>query len=58
MYTSLLNKIDILEPLIEATGKPQLMDKAKFLYDRISNPESYVVLLGETSSAYQTIDYG
>lgn len=58
MYTSLLNKIDILEPLIEATGKPQLMDKAKFLYDRISNPESYVVLLGETSSGKSSIING
>ncbi len=58
MYSSLLNKIDILEPLIEATGKPQLMDKAKFLYDRISNPESYVVLLGETSSGKSSIING
>lgn len=58
MYTPLLNKIDILEPLIEATGKPQLMDKAKFLYDRISNPESYVVLLGETSSGKSSIING
>ena len=58
MYTPLLNKIDILEPLIEATRKPQLMDKAKFLYDRISNPESYVVLLGETSSGKSSIING
>lgn len=58
MFTSLLNKLDILEPLIEATGKPQLMDKAKFLYDRISNPESYVVFLGETSSGKSSIING
>ena len=58
MYTSLLDKMDILEPLIEATRKPQLMDKAKFLYDRISNPESYVVLLGETSSGKSSIING
>ena len=58
MFFSLLEKIDILEPLIEATGKPQLMDKAKFLYDRISNPESYVVLLGETSSGKSSIING
>ncbi len=58
MYTSLLNKLDILEPLIEVTGKPQLMDKAKFLYDRISNPESYVVFLGETSSGKSSIING
>ena len=58
MYTSLLNKLDILEPLIDATGKPQLMDKAKFLYDRISNPESYVVFLGETSSGKSSIING
>lgn len=58
MYTSLLNKIDILEPLIEATGKPQLMNKAKFLYNRISNPESYIVFLGETSSGKSSIING
>ncbi len=58
MYTSLLNTLDILEPLIEATGKPQLMEKAKFLYDRISNPESYVVFLGETSSGKSSIING
>ena len=58
MHTSLLNKLDILEPLIEASGKPQLMDKAKFLYDRISNPESYVVFLGETSSGKSSIING
>ena len=58
MYTSLLDKMDILEPLIEATRKPQLMDKARFLYDRISNPESYVVLLGETSSGKSSIING
>ena len=58
MYSSLLNKLDILEPLIEVTGKPQLMDKAKFLYDRISNPESYVVFLGETSSGKSSIING
>ena len=58
MYTSLLNKLDVLEPLIEVTGKHQLMEKAKFLYDRISNPESYVVFLGETSSGKSTIING
>ncbi len=58
MYTSLLKKLDILEPLIEVTGKSQLMDKAKFLYDRISNPESFVVFLGETSSGKSSIING
>lgn len=58
MYTPLLNKLDTLEPLIEATGKPELMNKATFLYDRISNPESYVVLLGETSSGKSSMING
>lgn len=58
MYKSLLEKIDILEPLIVVTGKAELMNKAKFLYDRISNPEAYLVLLGETSSGKSSIING
>jgi GTPase SAR1 family protein len=58
MYTPLLNKIETLEPLIEATEKPELMDKERFLYERISNPESHVVLLGETSSGKSSIING
>jgi len=53
-----LKKLDILNPLIEATGQEELKVLSKFLRERISHPDSYVVFLGETSSGKSSIING
>ena len=58
MYKPLLEKLNTLEPLIETTGQSELMNKARFLYDRISFPESYITFLGETSCGKSSIING
>lgn len=53
-----LSKLETLMPLIEATGQEDLKIQAKFLRDRINHPDSYIVLLGETSSGKSSIING
>lgn len=53
-----LKKLDILNPLVEATGQEELNVLSKFLRERISHPDSYIVFLGETSSGKSSIING
>ena len=50
MFENQLNKLRLLQPLLQAVNQEAITAQAKFLYDRISNPDSYLVFLGETSS--------
>lgn len=58
VFESLVKKLEKLETLISMTGKPEIEAMAKFLYERISHPDSYVVFLGETSSGKSSIING
>lgn len=58
MFEEQLKKLEALEPLIEATESKDLDVLSSFLYERISNPDSYVVFLGETSSGKSSIING
>lgn len=53
-----ISKLEALMPLIEATGQKDLKIQAKFLRNRINHPDSYIVLLGETSSGKSSIING
>lgn len=55
MFEKQLNKLQTLLPVIKATDDQQLMAMGKFLYDRITHPDSYVVFIGETSSGKSTV---
>lgn len=58
MYENQLNKLRALQPLLEAVESSEINALAKFLYDRICNPDSYLVFLGETSSGKSSIING
>lgn len=58
MYERQLEKLAALQPVLEAVGSDELWGLAKFLYERIKNPDSYVVFIGETSSGKSTIING
>ena len=58
MMENNLKKLDILNPLVEATGQEELNVLSKFLRERISHPDSYIVFLGETSSGKSSIING
>jgi len=55
MYEVLEKKLDLVSKLVEKTGDEELIAKSKFLYDRIKYPDSYVTMLGETSSGKTTL---
>ncbi len=55
---NLLRIVEQLEDLIEPLHNERLNVLGKFLTQRIANPESYVVLLGETSSGKSTVING
>ncbi len=56
--SELMQKLDMLSPLLDAADNPQLKVLAKFLAERISSPESFVTFLGETSSGKSTLING
>jgi len=58
MLEKQLEKFNKLAPLVKATGNDAILTKAKFLYDRITHPESYLVFLGETSSGKSSMING
>lgn len=58
MSNKLMEKLDMLEPLLNAVGDEGLSQGARFLADRIADPESYITLLGETSSGKSTLING
>lgn len=58
MFEDSIKKLETMEPLISMTGKPEIEAMSKFLYDRITHHDSYVVFLGETSSGKSSIING
>lgn len=57
-FEKLMEKLDALEPLLDACGEPQLQAIAMFLADRIASRESFVTFLGEISSGKSTLING
>lgn len=47
-----------IQPLVNAVNNAEINTLNKFLYERISNPDAYVVFLGETSSGKTTMING
>lgn len=58
MSDELMGMLDKLEPLLKATKDDGLITGAAFLAERIANPDSYVTVLGETSSGKSTLING
>lgn len=57
-FSGLREKYDIIHELVNAIGDEELSVLSKFLRSRIVSPESYVTLLGETSSGKTTLING
>jgi len=58
MQMTLIDKLNKLDPLLDIVDDPEVDALAAFLGERIENPESYVVMLGETSSGKSTLING
>lgn len=58
MFEKQIEKLHALKPVLNAVGNEQLWGLARFLFDRLRNPDSYVVFIGETSSGKSTIING
>lgn len=58
MFEALVEKLESLEDLVSMTGDPEIVAMSKFLCDRIMHPDSYVVMLGETSSGKSSVING
>lgn len=58
MLTKVMERLDKIEPLLDACNDEELKICAGFLADRITNPDSYVTFLGETSSGKSTLING
>lgn len=58
MFESSINKLEMLGQLVSMTGNSEIETMSKFLYERIKHHDSYVVLLGETSSGKSSIING
>lgn len=57
-YSDLLKKYEIIQSLIDKLGNEELCVLSKFLKSRIAKPESFVTMLGETSSGKSTLING
>ncbi|MGG3471231.1 dynamin family protein [Neobacillus pocheonensis] len=55
---SLQQTMDSIHPIIEKTGDPELSKIFQLLQERIDYPESFVTLLGETSSGKSSLING
>ena len=58
MFEKQKQKLIGLKPVLNAVGNEELWGLAKFLYERIKSPDSYVVFIGETSSGKSSIING
>ena len=58
MFSKVRNSYESLNELVEVINESELTVISKFLGARIANPESYVVMLGETSSGKSTLING
>lgn len=57
-FADLKRKHEIIQKLIDAINDEELSALSKFMCSRISSPESYVTMLGETSSGKTTLING
>lgn len=57
-FSDLKKKHEIIQKLIDAIKDEELSTLSKFMRSRISSPESYVTMLGETSSGKTTLING
>lgn len=57
-FLDLKKKHHIIQKLIEAINNDKLSTLSKFMHSRISSPESFVTMLGETSSGKSTLING
>lgn len=58
IFSDLKKKHQIIQKLIDAINDDELSTLSKFLRSRISSPESYATMLGETSSGKSTLING
>lgn len=58
MFDNIEQQYQLVNQLVQKINDPELSILSKFLRARIANPESYVVLLGETSSGKSTLING
>ena len=58
MFELQKKKLSDLKPILNAVGDENLWSEAKFLYQRLSNPDYYIVFIGETSSGKSSIING
>ena len=57
-FSDLKRKHEIIQNMIDAISDNELVTLSKFMRSRISHPESYVTMLGETSSGKTTLING
>jgi len=55
MFENVKRKFDAVNKLAQKTGDQKIIELSKFLKDRISHPDSFVAMLGETSSGKTTL---
>jgi GTPase SAR1 family protein len=55
MFEKVKHKFDAVNKLVQKTGEQKIIELSKFLKDRISHPDSFVAMLGETSSGKTTL---
>lgn len=58
MFEKSIKRLEMLEQLVSITGSTEIETMSKFLYERIKHHDSYVVLLGETSSGKSSVING
>ena len=58
MFDDTLKKLERIEPLINIVDNQEITAMSRFLYERISNHDSYLVFLGETSSGKSSVING
>ena len=57
-FSDLKKKHEIIQKLVDVVNDDELTTLSKFMRSRISSPESYVTMLGETSSGKSTLING
>jgi len=55
VFENVKRKFDAVNKLAQKTGDQKIIELSKFLRDRISHPDSFVAMLGETSSGKTTL---
>lgn len=58
MFEKLIEKLNILEPLVDKINKEELTAKYTFLCNRVKHPDFFAVFLGETSSGKSSVING